>query len=97
MSEILENDPNPVIMTADFNYEYRTRFDTYFKPLGFEIAAYDNSTHNMWYSNGKPGYCDMVIVNSKGHIDFDKDNFTVVDTYGSYSDHNLIIATLNVH
>ena len=92
VANIIKDDPNPVVMTADFNYIYTGRFDTYLKPLGFEIAAYDTLSHNMW---GKPSYCDMVIVIPKGHIDIISSK--TIDAYGTYSDHNLVIANLSIH
>ncbi len=92
IAEIVQNDPNPIVMTADYNYIKIDRFDTYLKPLGFEIAAYDTLEHNMW---NKPSYCDMVLINPKGHIDVLSSK--TIDAYGTYSDHNLVIAELLIH
>ena len=56
------------------------------------MAAYDTSTHNMW---NKTSYCDAVLVKSKGHIDIVSSQ--TVDAFQSYSDHNMVIATLKVY
>ena len=92
VADIVSADPNPIIITADYNHIKITRFEKYFFPLGFEMAAYDTSTNNMW---GKQSYCDSVLVNSKGHIDIVSSN--TLEVYGTYSDHNLVYADLLIH
>ena len=92
VASIVKDDPNPVVMTADYNHVDIDRFNKYFTPLGFKIAAYDTLTHNMW---NKPSYCDAVLVNPKGHIDIISSE--TIDVYATYSDHNLVIATLSVY
>ncbi len=92
IAEILGADPNPIIITGDYNSTPITKFNTYLAPLGFEIAAYDTSSHNMW---NKPSYCDGVWILSKGHIDIVSSE--VADAYEKYSDHNMIVSTLLIH
>ncbi len=95
VAEIVKNDPNPVIMTGDWNYTKLDRFKQYLldpSDMQFKIAAYDTTTHNMW---NKTSYCDAVLVKSKGHIDIVSSK--TVDAFQSYSDHNLVIATLNIY
>ena len=83
------NLPRNVIITGDFNSTSINKFNTYLLPLGFEIAAYDTSTHNLWK---KQSYCDGVWILSKGHIIVAESE--TIDAYGKYSDHNMVIATL---
>jgi len=87
--EIVKNDPNPIIMTADWNYSAKDRFTKYFSD--FEIAAYDTSKNNMW---GKASYVDAVLVKSKGHINIVSSE--VIKAYKTYSDHNMVAATLEI-
>ena len=89
--DILNNDPNPIIIMGDFNTVTRGYFDTYFKPLGFELAAYDTSSNNMW---NKSSYCDSIWVKSNDHIIVGKQE--VFQAFKSYSDHNLVIANLEI-
>ncbi len=95
VADLVKNDPNPVIMTADWNHTAITRFNKYFiepEDMKFKMAAYDTSTHNMW---NKTSYCDAVLVKSKGHIDIVSSQ--TVDAFQSYSDHNMVIATLKIY
>ncbi len=92
IAEVLSKDSNPIIVTGDFNSTTIDNFDKYLKPLGFEIAAYDNTTKNMWK---KVSYCDLIIVLSKGHIDLGK--FESVEQFKINSDHNLLVAQLFIH
>ncbi len=89
IADVLKDDPNPIIITGDFNSTSINKFNTYLLPLGFEIAAYDTSTHNLWK---KQSYCDGVWILSKGHIIVAESE--TIDAYGKYSDHNMVIATL---
>ena len=86
VADIIKKDPNPIILTGDTNTSKITNYNTYLKPLGFEIAAYDGKAH---------GYCDSVFINSKGHIDVLSSK--TVEVYGKYSDHNFVVATLLIH
>ena len=85
-ARIMANDPNPIILTGDTNTSAITNYETYLKPLGFEIAAYDGIVH---------GYCDSVFILSKGHIEIV--NRETANVYGIYSDHNMAVATLNIY
>jgi len=95
LAKIVKEDPNPIIMTADWNYTQLDRFKQYFidpADMQFKIAGYDKTTNNMW---GSAGYCDAVLVKPKGHIDIVSSE--VVTTFDIYTDHNMVIATLNVY
>ncbi len=95
LAKIVKEDPNPIIMTADWNYTEYARFKEYFiepADMQFKIAGYDTTTNNMWQ---RAGYCDAVLVSSKGHIDIVKSE--VVTTFDIYTDHNMVIATLNIY
>ncbi len=85
-ASIMKNDPNPIILTGDTNVGSIKYYETYLKPHGFEIAAYDGKAH---------GYCDSVFILPKGHIDVI--SAETVDVYGVYSDHNFVVATLSIH
>ena len=91
LANYVKNDSNPVIITGDFNSTVISKFNTYLKPLGAVIAAYDTSTNNMWK---KKSYCDMVVVIPKNHITVVKGE--TVNTYKLYSDHNMVVATLSI-
>ena len=91
-ASFIKNDPNPSIIVADYNVVSKSYYEKYFKPLGYEIAAYDDTTTNMW---GKNSYCDSIYVNSKGHIDI-MSNETIL-AFNKVSDHNFVVATLNVY
>jgi len=86
VATLIKNDPNPVILTGDTNTSSITNFNTYLKPLGFQVAAYDTKKH---------GYCDSVFVLPKGHIDVVSS--LTVDVYGKYSDHNFVYTELAIH
>ncbi len=90
-ANVIKNDPNPTIIMADFNTTPISYYNKYFKPIGFEIAAYDNN----WHNAGGTSYCDSVYVNSKGHIDIVKSESILA--YGVVSDHNFVVATLNIY
>ena len=95
LARIVKEDPNPIIMTADWNNTKLDRFKQYFidpADMQFKIAGYDKTTNNMW---GSAGYCDAVLVKPKGHIDIVSSE--VVTTFDIYTDHNMVIATLNVY
>ena len=91
LAKIVSSDSNPVVILGDYNSTDITKYNKYLKPLGAEIAAYDTSTHNMWK---KKSYCDSVFIISKGHIAVSGSK--TVDAYGSYSDHNMVIANLKI-
>ncbi len=86
VANIIKDDPNPVILTGDTNVTSIKYYETYLKPIGFEIAAYDGITH---------GYCDSVFIIPKGHIDVI--SAKTEEVYGIYSDHNFVVATLSIH
>ncbi len=92
IADVLKDDPNPIIITGDFNSGSINKFNTYLVPLGFENAAYDTSTHNLWK---KQSYCDGVWVLSRDHITIGPSE--TIDAYGKYSDHNMVIATLFIN
>ena len=91
-AEQISNDPNPSVVLADYNHIYITNFNKYFVSKGFEIAAHETGTNNMWNA---ASYCDSVLILSRGHINVIKSE--TVDTYNTYSDHNMVIATLEIH
>lgn len=94
VAEIVAKDPNPIVMTADWNNHSLARFQKYLvnNSMGFVIAGYDTSKNNMW---GKPSYCDTVLVNPKGHIDIVSSE--VIEAYRVYSDHNMVAVTLDIY
>ena len=92
LANIVKKDPNPVIIVADYNSTTITNFKTYFSPIGGEIVAYDTTSNNMW---GRASYCDSIVIISKGHIN--AVSKSVYETYKKYSDHNMVIATLNIY
>ena len=91
MADTIKKDQNPVIITGDFNRVSSDRFNTYLKPLGAIVATYDTTTNNIW---GKKSYCDMVVIIPKGHITVV--NSKTVNTYGTITDHNMVVATLEI-
>ena len=92
VANIVKNDPNPAIVVADFNVVDKGYFNQYFSPIGGVIAAYDNTTTNMW---GRTSFCDAVVVFPRNHISVVKGE-TIV-TYRKQSDHNFVIATLEIY
>ena len=88
----IKNDPNPVVILADYNSYEINLFNKYFTNNGFVIASYDKTSHNMW---GKNSYCDSILVSSKGHINVKSSE--VADVYNTYSDHNMVMATLEIY
>jgi uncharacterized repeat protein (TIGR02543 family) len=101
--EIFKNDPNPIILTGDMNYTNNTYYNDFLKEIGFEIAAYDNSSNNLW---GKAAYCDMIYIRpygvKNGVLDTTRkidvlSSPEVNDVYGTYSDHNMVITNLSIH
>ncbi len=97
IASIASSDPNPIIITGDFNYRQIDRYNTYLKNNGFIIAAHDDINHNM---NNGPHYMDSVFVRPYGSNGVNHINVVsheTVDAYAKYSDHNMIIATLSVY
>ena len=86
----VKNDKNPIIITADYNRVQIDNYEKYLKPLGFEIAAHDTN----YKGNGQNSYMDSVFVLSKNHIDIISSK--TILTYKQISDHNLVIATLDI-
>ena len=93
----MENDPNPAILTGDFNWDYSV------------INKYMDSKYTLYTTKCEPGRkcpsnrsgedkMDLIYVkekDSKGIKRIEKVNEEVVEA-SKYSDHNLIITTINV-
>ena len=92
VANILSKDTNPIILVGDFNVETKYWYETYFKPIGIELASYDTTSNNL---SKKPTYCDAVYFLSKGHIS--KVNGGVIPTFATLTDHNLVYATLKIY
>ena len=89
--DIMKNDPNPIILTGDFNIWDRSFHDKYFKPLGFIVAGYDNN----YNGTGQVTYMDSIYVLPKGHIS--TNGFKSINTVGTYTDHDLVYADLIIY
>ncbi len=89
LANIVKSDPNPTIITADFNYVSPNNYNKYLKPLGFKVAAHDTKLYGKENNNS---YMDSVFIKSNGHIDISSSKTIVA--YSKYSDHNLVIAKL---
>ena len=83
--------PNPAIIVGDMNINSKSYYEKYYKPLGYEIAAYDPSTNNL---HKTPTYCNSIYVKGLGHIKI-KDG-KHIETFGKYTDHNMTLATLEI-
>ena len=92
IANIIKKDRNPVILTGDFNRTTIDRYEKYLKPLGAVIASHDTLTNNLW---NKENYCDMVVIIPKGHISI-LDSSTI-ETFGTLTDHNMVIAELSIY
>ena len=90
LANIIKEDKNPIIITADYNRVQIDNYEKYLKPLGFEIAAHDTN----YKGKGQNSYMDSVFVLSRNHIDIVSSK--TVLAYKKYSDHNLVIATLDI-
>lgn len=90
-AKIIKDDPNPTIIVADFNAVSSSYYNNYLKPIGFEVAAYDDN----WHNGKTDSYCDAVFINPKGHISFIKKESILA--YGVVSDHNFVVATISVY
>ena len=84
--ETIKSDPNPIILTGDYNVWYKTYYEKYFKPEGFEVAAYDTKLKT---------YMDAIYFIPKGHLKAVSNE--TIETYGTYTDHNLVTAVINVY
>lgn len=91
IAKIIKSDPNPVILTGDFNATAITKFNKYLKPLGAVVASHDTTTNNLW---NKKSYCDMVVIIPKGHITVVKGE--TINIFGKLTDHNMVVATLDI-
>lgn len=93
--DIVKKDPNPAILVGDFNYSSSGLYDNYIKPSGLLLAAHNQNVN----LTGKESYTDAVYVKDKDSNNV-KRIFLVgeetVPTYKIYSDHNLVIATLEI-
>ena len=87
----IKDDPNPIILTGDFNSNSIDNYNEFLKPLGFEVAAHNHKYHG---KNGKESYMDSVFVIPKEHIYIIEEE--TILTYLKYSDHNLVFTTLEI-
>ena len=87
--EIIKKDPNPIIISGDFNKVSNEIYKNYLEPLGFIVAANDTKYHN---KKGSNSYMDSIFILPNNHIEV-VDSKTIA-TYRKYSDHNLVIATM---
>lgn len=97
LADKITADPNPVIVTGDFNHRPIDRYETYLKNLGVVIAAHDDINHNM---NNGPHYMDSIFVRPYGsdqvkHIEILSSQ--TVDTFETTSDHNMLVARLSIY
>ena len=90
-AEVVKNDSNPIIVVGDYNIIDIDLFNKYFVPIGLSVAAYDDNLHSI----KKISYMDSIWVNSKNHIDII--NGETIHTHGTISDHNLVVATLDIY
>ncbi len=106
LAEVVKSDSNPVIMTGDFNRSKSDRYNNYLKPFGFVIAAHDDSGKSMNTrkptSKTKDDYMDSIFVrpygsNKVNHINVVPNSSKVLITFDEYTDHNLVIATLEIY
>ncbi len=90
---IIKKDLNPAILMGDFNIGSGTElYEKYLKPLGYEIASMNEKHSGI---EGKISYCDSIYIKSNDHIDIIGRETDL--TYKRLSDHNFIIATLNIY
>ena len=83
LASAVNSDPNPVILMGDFNSNTAAYYEAVLKPIGFEIAA--NTT------------IDAIFFNSKGHITLKSNEIVkTTDKSNKLSDHNMLIATLEI-
>ena len=87
----IKDDPNPIILTGDFNSNSIDNYNEFLKPLGFEVAAHNHKYHG---KNGKESYMDSIFVIPKDHIYIIEEE--TILTYLKYSDHNLVFTTLEI-
>ena len=90
LANVVKEDNNPIIITGDYNRVQIDNYEKYLKPLGFEIAAHDTN----FKGNGQNSYMDSVFVLPRNHIDIVSSK--TILAYKKYSDHNLVIATLDI-
>ena len=91
LSEIVKNDKNPIIITGDYNNVSGSNYNKYLKPLGFKVAAHDTKLDGV---NGKNSYMDSVFILPRGHIEVVSSK--TIETYSKITDHNLVIAKLEI-
>lgn len=89
LANLIKDDPNPQIITGDFNIHNN---DVLTPALGnkYKIVAYDNVAHY---------YTDSILIkatDSTGKIRLRAKNYDVLKTDGVYTDHNMVVANIEV-
>ena len=87
-SGLFNSDPNPIILVGDFNVATKCNKLTSSVPSSFQLVAYDSL-------RAKSVKCtDSILIDSKGKLEVQ--NVYTLDYSGKYSDHNMVVATINV-
>lgn len=89
LADLIKDDPNPQIITGDFNIH---NVDYLTPALGskYKIVAYDTLEHY---------YTDSIIVkatDASGKERIRLKNFDTLKTNGIYTDHNMVVANLEI-
>ena len=89
LASLVKNDPNPQIITGDFNIHNN---DVLTPALGsnYKIVAYDTISKY---------YTDSILIkatDANGKVRIRLKNFDVLKTNGVYTDHNMVVANLEI-